>query len=77
MNLLNNLKTIFITILISIGAIFGIYQSGKKNGKKNIQNKNNKKNLENIKTAWNLEQEINDLSDPEIDSRLRNHTRDK
>lgn len=69
---MNNIIYLILTIL---GAFFGFYKKGKSAGKEDMEAKINKKLLKEIENADKINNEVDSLSDSELDARLRKFTK--
>jgi len=65
------MKNLFYKILAIVGMIFAIFQLGKKSGKATLKNEINKKTLDDVKKAKTIDEEIDNMSNSDLDNLLR------
>ena len=65
------MKTLIYKILGIFGVLFAFFQLGKRNGKTTLKNEINKKTLEDVKKAKTIDEEINNMSNSDLDDLLR------
>jgi hypothetical protein len=69
------MKTLFYKILAVFGAIFAIFQLGKRSGKTTLRNEINKNRLEDVKKTNKLKEEIRNLDIDSARRRLQKYAR--
>lgn len=65
------MKSLFYKILAIFGAVFAIFQLGKRNGKITLKNEINKQTLEDVRKSKTIDKEIDNMSNSDLDNLLR------
>lgn len=65
------MKSFFYKILAIFGIVFAIFRLGKESGKTTLKNEINKKTLDDVKKAKTIDEEIDNMSNSDLDNLLR------